>query len=151
MSHKECPLCRHNYLSLDGDEDDELHLMDQRPTAPDPTSPFRNLQFLHVLQNLAEAPLNTTIRLDGLELGDGQRRTVEIQRSSARDPADDEIGVRIRVVPLDEEQFSPASPPSEELSQSTGTGRGISAGTASDQDRVAETELDDIAREIFDS
>jgi hypothetical protein len=125
MNHDECPLCRHNYLSLDDDDHDHDHdhdhdeqldgerngrlsnrritggIMDH-DTDQDRHSILRGINLFYALsqlQNLTEARPNTTFRLEGIELADGQRGSVEIQQTTEQSSTLD-MGMNIRVMPL---------------------------------------------------
>lgn len=92
MSHEECPLCRQNYLSLDG-EDGEDAITPRLPPVSNGPNPAESdayaylrgvhlFQLLSRLQTLADARPNTTIRLEGVELANGQRGNMEIQQAT---------------------------------------------------------------------
>lgn len=92
LKHEECPLCRHNYLSLDGD--DELSgegaglpsaaREGDTPSEAQPILRGMNLLFLlSRLQLLSDERPNTTIRLEDVELTNGRRGTLEFRRSTA--------------------------------------------------------------------
>lgn len=123
MNHEECPLCRHNYLSLDGNDTDEDPMNDfdriegQRPTFTthpaqqnddEAYSFFRTMHLFYILsqlQSLADARPNTTISLEGVELSNGQQGNVEIQRATEESSTLDVHGrgMNIRVVPMGNE------------------------------------------------
>ena len=101
LHHAECPCCRHNYLSLDGED-----LFVQSNTSrsgvaagaaglqypggisvdPDENSAFlRGVHLFYLLsrlQSLADTRPNTTIRLEDVELANGRRGNLEIQRAT---------------------------------------------------------------------
>jgi hypothetical protein len=86
LLNEECPLCRHNYLSLEGDNEEDNH-----PTGgsyvPQPhhsqDAYLRGMHLIHLLQSLqtiSETRPNATIRLEGVEVSNGQRGNLEIER-----------------------------------------------------------------------
>lgn len=88
LRQNECPCCRGNYLSLgDDDEDTEPNRgmgRNLNGRTPDDAAAFlRGMNLFYLLsrlQTLAESQgPNTTIRLEGLELADGRRGSLEIQ------------------------------------------------------------------------
>jgi hypothetical protein len=112
MRHEECPLCRHNYLSLDDDDDHIDEPLNgeagNRNVTGDGMGQVtdqeqrRGIHLFYVLsqlQNLADARPNTNFRLEGVELADGQRGVVEIQRNTEQSSTL-EMGMNIRVMPL---------------------------------------------------
>lgn len=132
MNHEECPLCRYNYLSLDGDEQAQqqppgggahlelstmnISLARAFPTSreadealagaseDDANSFFRGMNLFYVLsqlQSLADSRPDTTFRLEGIELADGQRGNLEIQHATAESSTLDVQGrgMNIRIMP----------------------------------------------------
>ncbi len=97
MTHEECPLCRNNYLSLDGDEDESLNDEDGSPlsiltipsimqrmndTAPEDTMTLlRGMHLIYLLSQLQamadDDETDAAAHLQGIELAripDHQRR-----------------------------------------------------------------------------
>lgn len=138
MSHEECPLCRSNYLSLDGDDDDE-DLNRELPSSrssrrrsrrshtgnhsgpadgtirsqEEASSLFRGMHLFYILnqlQTLAETQPNATIRLEGIELSAGRRGNVEIHQPGADEDEATPLdrALSIRMPPVDEELIESA-------------------------------------------
>jgi len=92
MRHEECPCCRLNYLSLEGDDIEEgqstLPALQPDSSSVQASPPFlRGAHLFHLLsqlQTLADDRPNTTIRLEGVELPNGRRGNFDIQRSTGR-------------------------------------------------------------------
>jgi hypothetical protein len=116
VQHEECPICRHNYFRLDG-EDDALSggvdpHQNNNMTSQDNHAIARGMELillLRSLQAIAESRPNTTIRVEGVELANGQRGNVEIQR-----PLNDQnVGLNIRVSNENGESSAEMSLPNE--------------------------------------
>lgn len=87
MAHKECPCCRHNYLSLGPEDEDQINIGDEQANSAgaENYSFPRGAQLFYLLtrlQSLADTRPNTTIRLEGVELANGRRGNLEIQRAT---------------------------------------------------------------------
>ena len=99
LKHHECPCCRNNYLSLgDGDDDDvgqvslpmsQRHMPQEEADFDDTNAFLRGIHLFHLLsrlQSLAEPQgPNTTTRVEGLGLGNGDRGNLEIERGALPD------------------------------------------------------------------
>mmetsp|Transcript_7755 Transcript_7755/g.12309 ORF Transcript_7755/g.12309 Transcript_7755/m.12309 type:complete len:431 (-) Transcript_7755:756-2048(-) len=119
LRNEECPLCRNNYLGF-SDDDEGIETNNRLPSTA-VTGPVRNvggveqhndqdrfaylrgMQLVHLLQSLqaiADTRPNTTIRLEGVELANGRRGNLEIQRSEAENVS---TGLNITVSNADED------------------------------------------------
>jgi hypothetical protein len=90
LRHEECPCCRTNYLALDGDDDEHVIAVPVPSSgeghAMEETNAFlRGVHLFYLLsrlQSLADTRPNTTIRLEGVELANGRRGNLQIQRAT---------------------------------------------------------------------
>lgn len=103
LRHEDCPLCRHNYLSLEGDEDhgdnpsrgssahQPRHQNGIHSQNLDDVEAYLRgmelIQLLQSLQSIAQVRPNSTFRLEGVELANGQRGNLEILRPNNDHPA----------------------------------------------------------------
>jgi hypothetical protein len=121
LRHEDCPCCRTNYLSLDGDEPTTTTTTPAAPTtdvaSPEETYAYlRGMHLFHLLsqlQSLVETRPNTTIRLEGVELADGRRGSLEIQRANAASLEVNGRGLNVRVAADDDIRLELPAPSSQ--------------------------------------
>ena len=113
LRNEECPLCRNNYLSLDGGDvlppipasqqaNQRSENGSNQPDQDDRYAYLRGMHVVHLLQALANTRPNATIRLEGVELSNGQRGNLEFQRANEGNTAGAR-GLNIRVSNLEGE------------------------------------------------